>query len=111
MNGLRKTLKDWTDVDGAQHELAKCLGLIDPEATFLETKHLWWSNTAEGSMMYNMLCCLEDEGVLIVRAEPDLQYKWCGGEERCKLPDGYRRCCGHLVEESEPCPFCDKGFQ
>jgi len=74
---LKEALKDWTDVDVAQYELAKVLGVISEDDNFqTDTKHLWWSDTPIGSMMFDLLGALEDEGLVECRAEPDLQYRW-----------------------------------
>jgi hypothetical protein len=108
MNSLREVLKNWTNMNRAQHELAKRLGIIDPDASFRETERLWGS---DNTTMFHLLCALEDEGLLKCRAEPDLQYKWCGDTVPREVPEGYRLCCKYLVEKDEPCPFCDEGFQ
>lgn len=73
MKSLRDSLKEWTDIDGAQFELAKLLGLIATHTTFQDTKHLWWTYNDVGSAT----ACLEnDAGLLERRHEPDIQYRW-----------------------------------
>ena len=104
MNSLKNVLKDWHDIDGAQYELARLLGVIDQEKSFQETKHIWWTNDVIGNMMFNLLEALVGAGVLESRTEPDHQYRWKGIET---LPAGVRTCCGYSAEENEPCPYCE----
>jgi hypothetical protein len=76
---LKNKLEGWTDVDFAAYELAKLLGWIDSDATFLETKHLWWSK--EGDSIYFVLNSMMENGILEKRDEPDIQYRWKKGCE------------------------------
>jgi hypothetical protein len=76
MKPLRDSLKDWTDIDGAQFELARRLGLINEEASFQDTKHLWWTDNPVGNAMADLLEEMEDAGLVECRHEPDHQYRW-----------------------------------
>lgn len=76
---LKEKLKNWTDADGAAYELAKLLGWIDEDATYQETKYLWWS--CEGDSVYFLLYSMRENGFLEWREEPDIQYRWKEGCE------------------------------
>jgi hypothetical protein len=72
---LREALKDWTDVDGAQYDLAVCLGLMPP-GTWYDAKSIFWTNNPIGNTLYDILERLTALGVLERRDEPDLQFRW-----------------------------------
>jgi hypothetical protein len=77
MTSLREELRDWTDVDQAQHCLSLCVGLMDPSVRFhLEAKHVYWTNNPVGDMLLGILEKLADVEVLEKRDEPDLQFRW-----------------------------------
>ena len=76
MKSLRDSLKEWTDIDVAQYELAKRLGLINENATFQDSKYLWWSDNPVGNATVDLLEEMVDAGMLDHRTEPDQQYRW-----------------------------------
>ena len=72
---LKERLADWTDWDGAQYELAICLGLMASNTSFAtRAKHVFWSNNPVGNALHAML----DELVSIQALEVngDMQYRW-----------------------------------
>lgn len=76
MTTLRDSLKNWVDIDGAQYELGKCLGIIDED--FQDAKHMLWSNHFIGNILFEILDFLEEKGLIKMRDHDDfgLQYKW-----------------------------------
>lgn len=76
---LKDALVDWMDVDGAQHELGRLLGLVDPKASFQDTKHFWWTENETGSVTVIILEKMVSSGFLEFRTEPDIQYRWKKG--------------------------------
>jgi hypothetical protein len=74
---LKTELENWTDWDIASFALARCLGLMSSEIRFaLEAKHVFWTDHKVGRILLELLDKLVDIGVLLVRDEPDKQYKW-----------------------------------
>ncbi|MEV1319622.1 hypothetical protein AB0J14_26485 [Micromonospora arborensis] len=73
--GLADALAEWTDVDGAQYELGRAVGLFSDD-TFLQVKWVFSSNNPLGQALYDMLHALVQAGVLEYRDEPDHQFRW-----------------------------------
>jgi hypothetical protein len=74
---LKNCLQDWTDIDGAQHQLAQSLGLMISEVRFaVEAKHVYWSNNPVGNALYDILIKLVEIKVLEYRDEPSDQVRW-----------------------------------
>jgi hypothetical protein len=74
---LRDRLRDWTDWDVAEWELARSLGLMHGGVRFhLEPKHVFWTDNSIGQMLRDVLGQLTRIGVLEFREEPDNQYRW-----------------------------------
>jgi len=73
---LKDSLKEWEDWDGVEYKVARCLGIIDKDKSFQETKGLWWSGTLTGELVWQIIQNLVSEGVLERREEPDIQYRW-----------------------------------
>ena len=84
MKTLKEILADWTDVDGAELELAVMLGFIEiglynddnMQKVYLENKHIFWSNNPIGNFLGDMLEKLVELNVLEKRDEPDIQYRY-----------------------------------
>ncbi|GIF78619.1 hypothetical protein Asi02nite_81370 [Asanoa siamensis] len=73
--GLADALAEWTDVDGAQYELGRTVGLF-ADRTFFQVKWVFWSNNPLGQALCDMLHALVKAGVLDYRDEPDNQFRW-----------------------------------
>ncbi|WP_433133727.1 hypothetical protein ACQPWW_16640 [Micromonospora sp. CA-240977] len=73
--GLADALAEWTDVDGAQYELGRTVGLF-ADRTFLQVKWVFWSDNPVGEALLDMLHTLVRAGVLEHRDEPDHQFRW-----------------------------------
>ena len=74
---LKDLLQDWADQDGAMYELARSLGLIDPDATFTGTKGLWWTAEPLGNLTNDMLRSLAKLAALELRYNgSDDQFRW-----------------------------------
>ncbi|WP_433270297.1 hypothetical protein ACQPWR_14760 [Micromonospora vinacea] len=73
--GLADALAEWTDVDGAQYELGRTVGLFT-DRTFWQVKWVFWSNNPLGQSLWDMLHALVKAGVLEYRDEPDHQFRW-----------------------------------
>ncbi|SCE95058.1 hypothetical protein [Micromonospora chokoriensis] len=58
--GLADALTEWTDVDGAQYESGRSMGLFT-DRTFLQAKWVFWSSDPLGQALFDMLHTL-DEG-------------------------------------------------
>jgi hypothetical protein len=73
---LRSSLADWTDFDGAEFEVARCLGIMDPAASWSPTlhKYLFWSNNPVGNGLHEILECLVAMGA--IKTNEDCQYRW-----------------------------------
>ena len=72
---LPEAFKDWLDFDGAEFELAKCLGLMpnvpwDPVAH----KAMFWTSNRFGNELYSVLERLVAMGALEMNAER--QFRW-----------------------------------
>jgi catechol 2,3-dioxygenase-like lactoylglutathione lyase family enzyme len=72
---LRTFLTDWTDIDVAAHELARCLGVLPDRSRMSDAKWVYWSNGALGDELVVLLDRLVALGVLEKRDEPDYQYR------------------------------------
>ncbi len=72
---LQDKLKDWTDWDVASFFLGKQLGFFTKKTTFQEVKYLFWTDNKVGSYLIKVLNDLVSFNILIMRNEPDLQYK------------------------------------
>lgn len=70
---LTTTLRDWIDVDQAQHAVAVSLGIV-PKSVF--PKAIYWSNNPIGNALYEILQSLTTAGILERRDEPDIQFRW-----------------------------------
>jgi len=72
---LAEAFRDWLDFDGAEFELAKCLGLM-PDVPWhpVEHKHLFWTNNVFGTGLYTMLEELVTMGVL--EQNDNQQFRW-----------------------------------
>lgn len=72
---LAEAFRDWLDFDGAEFELAKCLGLMpnvpwDPVAH----KHMFWTANRFGNALYSILERLVAMGALEMNDER--QFRW-----------------------------------
>jgi hypothetical protein len=78
MTDLRSALVEWTDFDGAEFEVAKCLGMFSPAATWgsegLDHKYLFWSANPIGDRLYEILARLVAMSVLEIN--DDRQFRW-----------------------------------
>jgi hypothetical protein len=72
---LGTLLTDWTDIDAATHELARCLGVLPAHATIADAKWVYWSSNPLGTELVAMLERLTALGFLEKRDEPDQQYR------------------------------------
>jgi hypothetical protein len=80
VDSLQEALEDWQDIDWAMYKLAQSLGVIGPDENFqVDTKHMWWTNHPVGNVMFDLLQCLEDNGIVECRddKESGLQYRFC----------------------------------
>ena len=82
---LRENLGDWNDVEGAGYALAQCLGLLDPEVPYSDTKYLFWSANPLGDALIRTLDDLvrlgvleerEDDGGTVYRWDPAFKGRW-----------------------------------
>lgn len=72
---LTAFLLDWTDIDVAAHELARCLGVLPERSAMADAKWIYWSNNALGRELVALLDRLTALGLLEKRDEPDYQYR------------------------------------
>jgi catechol 2,3-dioxygenase-like lactoylglutathione lyase family enzyme len=72
---LAASLADWTDVDVAAHELARCLGALPEGSAMSDAKWVYWSNNPLGIELVALLDRLTALGLLEKRDEPDHQYR------------------------------------
>jgi hypothetical protein len=72
---LSTTFHEWTDWDVAGFQAGRALGLFNRQS-WLETKHVFWTDNPVGNMLHAMLAELATSGILDRRAEPDIQYRW-----------------------------------
>lgn len=69
-------LKSWADYDGAEHELACALGILDHSIPFNTTaKHIFWSRNELGDALFDILQILTRIGALKYDEE-NLRYRW-----------------------------------
>lgn len=82
---LKERLSDWKDWDGAAFDVGVCLGFwpdmgapygFDP---WHGTKGIMWSNNPLGNAIYYFLSGLVEAGMLEMREEPDIAYRWNPG--------------------------------
>jgi hypothetical protein len=74
---LKDGLSEWVGVEGAEHLLSQCLGLMGPEVRYaVEAKHVYWSANPVGSALHDILMRLVEIGVLEYRDEPDYEVRW-----------------------------------
>lgn len=76
MISLKNEFTNWIDIDEAQYSLAKHLGLIESDSSFIETKHIYWSDNEVGNKLLRILDFFVEQGLMQKRYEPDLQYSW-----------------------------------
>ncbi|MFF0153566.1 hypothetical protein [Micromonospora sp. NPDC005203] len=84
---LADALAQWTDVDGAQYEVGRTMGLFTGR-TFPQVKWVFWSDNPVGAALYDMLHALVRAGVLDHRDEPDHQFRWKTAAPLDGLRDG-----------------------
>ncbi len=72
---LLSSLDEWTDIDVAQFELGRVLGLFEKQQSFQDLKSVFWSNNPTGDILVRTLSYLVSQGLLESRDEPDLQYR------------------------------------
>jgi catechol 2,3-dioxygenase-like lactoylglutathione lyase family enzyme len=72
---LTASLTDWTDIDVAAHQLARCLGVLPERSAMNDAKWVYWSNNPLGLELVGLLDRLTTIGVLEKRDEPDYQYR------------------------------------
>ncbi|WP_262282227.1 hypothetical protein [Micromonospora sp. MA102] len=84
---LGDDLAEWTDVDCAQYELGRSLGLFSGRS-FMQVKWVFWSNNPLGQALWDMLQALVKAGVLEYRDEPDHQFRWRTAMPLGALTDG-----------------------
>lgn len=76
MFSLKHNFTKWIDIDEAQYFLAKNLGIIESDTSFIETKHIYWSDNEVGNKLVRILDFFVEQGLMRKRDEPDLQYIW-----------------------------------
>ena len=77
MTRLKEALKDWTDIDGCAHELARVLGLVEADSEMSCHKALYWSDSPTSKMLFATLESMRAIGVLEYReGDTDYQYRW-----------------------------------
>ena len=72
---LTAFLTDWTDIDEAAHQLARCLGALPERSAMTDAKWVYWSNNPLGLELVGLLDRLTALGLLEKRDEPDYQYR------------------------------------
>lgn len=90
---LRWSLPDWTDWDLAAFHLGRSLGFFNARTEFRSSKSTFWSTNALGNLLHEQLRQLADSGILELREEPDLQFRWADPPtgERMDDPDMIER--------------------
>lgn len=82
-NTFKDAMQNWQDFDGAQYNLAICLGIIDAKYNFhIDTKHVFWTDNSLGNMLYAILENMRDEGIL-EHNEDELQFRWNPNYKGC----------------------------
>jgi hypothetical protein len=72
---LKQRLADWTDWDGAEYELAVCLGLMTSDTPFsTRAKHVFWSNNPVGNTLRAIIDHLVE--IQALEMNDDEQYRW-----------------------------------
>ena len=64
MKQFFESIKDWTEVDGVEHELGKCFGLWDKEDFCTTLKHVFWTDNSVGNCLYEILIQFEKLGLI-----------------------------------------------
>ncbi len=75
---LKSELEQWHDGDVAMYKLACVLGLIECDTnrdTFREHKHLFWTDTPVGEMLYKTFGNLCEVGLLESDTDKE-KYRW-----------------------------------
>jgi len=76
---LRAALDDWQDFDVAAYALGRILGLFPsfdtPEKSWLEYKHIFWTDNHTGRTLHYLLLNLVKNGVLL-HNEEEQRFKW-----------------------------------
>lgn len=72
---LQSNLQDWTDTDGAIHDLARVLGIIPIDSVFA-TQFKWIGNCNNpiGNTLFDFLCELQKMGA--VEADDEWRFRW-----------------------------------
>jgi hypothetical protein len=68
-------LHEWTDSDGAAYILATTLGVIESDASFAESKWIFWTDNPLGNGLHAALLALADAGVLESRNGEAFRWK------------------------------------
>lgn len=71
---LAETFHDWLDFDGAEFELAKCLGLMPNTPWDPSLKSMFWTNNVFSIGLYSMIEELVKMGVLEMNDERQFRY-------------------------------------
>jgi hypothetical protein len=72
---LVEQLAGWTDVDWAQYELGRAIGLF-ADVSIQQAKSVFWTDNPLGNALWEALHSLVRGGVLEYRDEPDHQFRW-----------------------------------
>lgn len=66
MKVLTEKLAEWTDIDGAEHQLALTMGLIKEEdGSFqVDFKWIYWTNNRYGNALHDILMKMVEIGLL-----------------------------------------------
>ncbi|MDG4824389.1 hypothetical protein O7635_21265 [Asanoa sp. WMMD1127] len=73
---LADALADWTDIDGAQYQLGRVVGLF-ADQSFGDVKWVFWTDNPLGQALHDMLFNLTQAGVLDHRDDDgELQFRW-----------------------------------
>lgn len=74
MKTLQEAFTTWLDFDGAEFELAKCLGLFPDVPWDPKYKHFFWTANPFGDQLYNILEALVVMGALEQNADRQFRY-------------------------------------
>ena len=70
-------LREWTDVDVAEFELGRALGVFAPSEDFTEVKGVFWGKNPLGEALYGTLRALVSGGILEENPDDAERYRWC----------------------------------